>query len=103
MTSPGETSFQPPSPNTVIHIATPEQSDAHKMLEGKPRCVLRMPSSSPNLADRKPQSDVEERHKNVIHDSIALVVTVAAPPSKRLIVVTMNSAKNRIPPEDPTN
>ena len=103
MPSPGETSFQPPSPNTVIHIATPEQSDAHKMLEGKPRCFLRIPSSNPNLADRKPQSDVEERHKNVIHDSIALVVTVAAPPSKRLIVVTMNSAKNRIPPEDPTN
>lgn len=103
ITSPGETSFQPPSLNTVIHIATPEQSDAHKMLDGNPRCFLRIPSSNPNRADKKPQSDVDDRHKNVIHDSIALVVTVAAPPSKRLIVVTINSAKNRTPPEEPTN
>lgn len=103
ITSPGETSLKPPSLNTVIHIATPEQSDAHKILEGNPRRFLRIPSNSPRRADRKPHNDVEERHKNVIHDSIALDVTVAAPPSRRLIVVTMNSAKNRTPPLDPTN
>lgn len=84
-------------------MATPEQSDAHKMLEGNPRRFFRIPSRSPSRADRNPQSDVDERHKNVIQDSTALAVTVAAPPSRILMVVTMNSAKNRIPPEDPTN
>ncbi len=84
-------------------MATPEQREAQRMLDGNPRLFFRIPSNNPSRADRNPQSDVDERHKNVIHDSIARVVTVAAPPSRRLIVVTMNSAKNRIPPEDPTN
>lgn len=98
---PGDTEYQCTRVKTISHIVIAENNDAHSNAEGTPRLFFRMPSSIPNLANTNPQNEVLARQKKVIHDSSAREVTVAAPPRRRLMAVTTNSAKNMIPPELP--
>ena len=63
--------------------------------------VFFIPSKRPILAKRKPQNAVVDRLAKHIQLSTALVEIVATPPSKKLIEVTINSARKKMPPDDP--
>ena len=77
--------------------------DRSKRSDGTPPRLLRVLSTRATLANKYPTKEVADMKKNVIQLSTALVDIVAAPPSSKLIVVTTNSARNRMPPELPTN
>jgi hypothetical protein len=62
-----------------------------------------IPSIKATLAQRYPQKAAEDKQKKHTHDSIALAEIVPAPPRRKLIEVTTNSAKNKTPPELPTS
>jgi hypothetical protein len=55
------------------------------------------------LANTYPQNEADERQKKVHQDSIADAEMVPAPPKTKLTEVTTNSARNKMPPEDPTS
>ena len=61
-----------------------------------------MPSIRATLANRWPQNAVQARQTKHTQDSIADAEIVPAPPSTRETDVTINSARNKIPPELPT-
>lgn len=88
-----------------VHTVKQERatSDRSRRNDGTPPRLLRVLSTRATLAKRYPTNDVAERKKKVIQLSTALVEIVAAPPRSKLMVVTTNSARNKIPPELPTN
>ena len=78
-------------------------SEAHSKVEDNPLLFWRIASNMATRPTRYPQKAVIERQKKVAQDSIALAEMVPAPPNIRLIDVTTNSARNKIPPELPTS
>ena len=83
--------------NTPIHIAKDEHKEAHNRADGIPRLLFLTASRSPSLANTNPQNAVDARQTNVIQDSTAREVMVAAPPRMRQTDVTTNSARNVTP------
>jgi len=60
-----------------------------------------IPSIRATLPKRYPQNAVDERQKKRPHDSTELADIVPAPPKRKLMEVTINSARNKTPPELP--
>jgi hypothetical protein len=73
-------------------------SEAQSTMDENPVRFWRIPSVTATRPKRYPKKLVDDSKKNVPQDSMALAEIVPAPPKIRLIDVTTNSAKNRIPP-----
>jgi hypothetical protein len=65
------------------------------------RVLIFIPSRSPILANKNPQNAAVDKLAKTNQLSTALDEIVATPPSKKLVEVTMNSAKKLTPPEEP--
>ena len=89
--------------NVITQRITKVTSEKQRNMDVNPLFFWRMPSIIATLPTRYPQKAVIDRQKNVAHDSMALAEIVPAPPKIRLIDVTTNSARNKIPPELPTS
>ena len=90
-----------PITKTMNHRMTTTNREKQSNTDEKPLRFWRIPSMTAIRPNKYPQNAVIERQKNVPHDSIALAEIVPAPPRMRLIDVTTNSARNKIPPELP--
>mmetsp|Transcript_5285 Transcript_5285/g.7799 ORF Transcript_5285/g.7799 Transcript_5285/m.7799 type:complete len:86 (+) Transcript_5285:108-365(+) len=60
-----------------------------------------IPSRRPILENKKPQNAALDKLPKTNQLSTALVEIVATPPSKKLMDVTINSARKKTPPDDP--
>ena len=89
--------------NVISHRTIKATSEKHSNMDENPLVFWRMPSIMATRPTRYPQKAVIDKQKKVAHDSIALAEIVPAPPNIRLIDVTTNSARNKIPPELPTS